>query len=59
MPISKLIYSENENQFLKNIGFRIQFECKKANLSQEQSATLKARLFMVYLLFQFIVLQRL
>lgn len=38
MPISKLSYSDEENQFLKNIGFKIQFERKKANLSQEQLA---------------------
>jgi len=38
MPISKKTYSEDEKQFLKNIGFKIQFFRKKANLSQYQLA---------------------
>ena len=31
-------YAEDEARFLKNIGFRIQFFRKKADLSQEQLA---------------------
>jgi len=38
MPISKLTYTEEENQFLKNIGFKIQFLRKKKGMSQYQLA---------------------
>lgn len=31
-------YAEDEAQFLKNIGYRVQFFRKKADLSQEQLA---------------------
>lgn len=35
---TKKCYTEDEAQFLKNIGFRIQFFRKKAGLSQEELA---------------------
>ena len=38
MPISKKTYTENEKQFLKNIGFKIQFLRKKAGMSQNELA---------------------
>jgi transcriptional regulator with XRE-family HTH domain len=38
MPISKKTYSEEENQFLKNIGFKIQFLRKKAGMNQFELA---------------------
>ena len=38
MPISKKTYTEDENQFLRNIGFKIQFLRKKAGLSQLELA---------------------
>ena len=38
MPISRKTYSEEENQFLKNIGFKIQFLRKKQGLSQPELA---------------------
>ena len=38
MPISRKTYSEEENQFLKNIGFKIQFLRKKAGMSQLELA---------------------
>ena len=36
MPINKKSYTEDENQFLKNIGFRVQFIRKKRGLSQQE-----------------------
>ena len=38
MPISKKTYSEDEKQFLKNIGFKVQFFRRKAGLSQYELA---------------------
>ena len=38
MPISRKTYSEEENQFLKNIGYKIQFLRKKAGMSQLELA---------------------
>lgn len=38
MPISKKTYSQDENQFLKNIGFKVQFLRKKCGLSQLELA---------------------
>jgi len=38
MPIARKTYSEEEREFVKNIGFRIQFFRKKARLSQYQLA---------------------
>lgn len=38
MPIKSSTYSEAENQFLKNIGFKIQFLRKKKGLSQNELA---------------------
>lgn len=38
MPISKKDYSVEENQLLKNIGFKIQFLRKKHGLSQMELA---------------------
>ena len=38
MPISRKTYTEEEKQFLKNIGFKIQFLRKKAGMSQLQLA---------------------
>ena len=38
MPISKMTYTEDEKQFLKNIGFKIQFFRKKRGLSQFELA---------------------
>ena len=38
MPISRKTYTEEENQFLKNIGFKIQFLRKKRGLSQFELA---------------------
>jgi transcriptional regulator with XRE-family HTH domain len=38
MPISKKTYTEEENQFLKNIGFKIQFFRKKSGMSQLELA---------------------
>ncbi|MCL2217523.1 MAG: helix-turn-helix domain-containing protein [Defluviitaleaceae bacterium] len=38
MPISRKTYTEEENQFLKNIGFKIQFLRKKAGMSQLELA---------------------
>ena len=38
MPISKKTYTEKENQFLKNIGFKIQFLRKKQGMSQYELA---------------------
>lgn len=38
MPISKKTYSDEEKQFLKNIGFKIQFLRKKAGMSQLELA---------------------
>jgi transcriptional regulator with XRE-family HTH domain len=38
MPISKKTYTEKEKQFLKNIGFKIQFLRKKAGMSQNELA---------------------
>ena len=35
---TKKCYTADESQFLKNIGFRIQFFRKKAGLSQEELA---------------------
>ncbi len=37
-PINRKSYSEDENQFLKNIGFKIQFFRKKRGLSQNELA---------------------
>jgi len=38
MPIDKTIRTEEENQFLRNIGFRIQYLRKKCGLSQQELA---------------------
>ena len=38
MPISRKSYTEEENQFLKNIGFKIQFLRKKQGMSQNELA---------------------
>ena len=38
MPISRKTYSGEENQFLKNIGFKVQFLRKKLGLSQLELA---------------------
>jgi transcriptional regulator with XRE-family HTH domain len=38
MPISRKTYTEEENQFLKNIGFKIQFIRKKRGMSQFELA---------------------
>ena len=38
MPISKKTYTDKENQFLKNIGFKIQFLRKKRGMSQLELA---------------------
>lgn len=38
MPIPRKTYSAEENQFLKNIGFKIQFLRKKNDMSQFQLA---------------------
>lgn len=37
-PINRKLYSEDENQFLKNIGFKIQFFRKQRGLSQNELA---------------------
>lgn len=37
-PISSKSYSKEENQFLKNIGFKIQFLRKQRGLSQSELA---------------------
>ena len=37
-PINRKSYSEDENQFLKNIGFKIQFFRKQRGLSQNELA---------------------
>jgi len=37
-PISSKSYSKDENQFLKNIGFKIQFLRKQRGLSQSELA---------------------
>ena len=34
--MARSIYTEQEAQFLKNIGYRVQFFRKKAGLSQEE-----------------------
>lgn len=36
--MARSIYTEQEAQFLKNIGYRVQFFRKKAGLSQEELA---------------------
>ena len=38
MPISKKTYTIKENQFLKNIGFKVQFLRKKRGMSQLELA---------------------
>jgi len=38
MPISRKTYTEEENQFLKNIGFKVQFLRKKCGMSQLELA---------------------
>jgi len=38
LPISKKTYTEEEEQFLKNIGFKIQFLRKKLGISQLELA---------------------
>jgi len=38
MPISRKTYTEEEIQFLKNIGFKIQFLRKKRGMSQLELA---------------------
>ena len=38
MPISRKTYTDKENQFLKNIGFKVQFLRKKRGLSQLELA---------------------
>ena len=38
MPISRKTYTEEENQFLENIDFKIQFLRKKAGMSQLELA---------------------
>lgn len=40
MRISKKTYTEDEQQFMKNIGFRIQFLRKKKGISQMELAEL-------------------
>lgn len=43
MPISRKEYSKNEQQFLKNIGFKVQFLRKQKGFSQMELAE-RARL---------------
>ncbi|MCL2494355.1 MAG: helix-turn-helix transcriptional regulator [Oscillospiraceae bacterium] len=38
MPINRKTYTEEENQFVKNIGFKIQFLRKKRGMSQFELA---------------------
>lgn len=38
MPISRKTYTEDENQFLRNIGFKVQFLRKKCGMSQLELA---------------------
>ena len=38
MPISRKDYTEDEQAFIKNVGYRIQFFRKRAGLSQAQLA---------------------
>ena len=38
MPISRKTYTTKENQFLKNIGFKVQFLRKKRGMSQLELA---------------------
>ena len=38
MPISKKTYTEDESQFMKNIGFKTQFLRKKQGMSQLELA---------------------
>jgi DNA-binding XRE family transcriptional regulator len=38
MPISRKTYTDEEKQFLKNIGFKIQFLRKKVEMSQNELA---------------------
>jgi len=38
MPISKATYTDEETQFLKNIGFKVQFFRKKLGMSQFELA---------------------
>jgi len=38
MPLNRKTYSEDEKQFLKNIGFKIQFLRKKRGMSQPELA---------------------
>jgi len=38
VPISRKTYTEAENQFLKNIGFKVQFFRKKRGMSQLELA---------------------
>lgn len=38
MPIARKTYSEDEKEFIRNIGFKIQFFRKKAGYSQYQLA---------------------
>ncbi|UQZ88173.1 XRE family transcriptional regulator [Deltaproteobacteria bacterium Smac51] len=40
MPIAKRTYTEEEKEFVRNIGFRIQYFRKKAGLTQFQLAEL-------------------
>ena len=38
MPANRKIYTEEENQFMKNIGFKVQFLRKKKGISQPELA---------------------
>jgi len=38
MPLSRKTYTAEENQFLKNIGFKVQFLRKKQDMSQLELA---------------------
>ncbi|OPY62224.1 MAG: anaerobic benzoate catabolism transcriptional regulator [Pelotomaculum sp. PtaU1.Bin065] len=38
MPLNKNLYTKDENPFLKNIGFKIQFFRKQKGLSQNELA---------------------
>lgn len=38
MPISRKTYTKDEQEFIRNVGFKIQFYRKKSGLSQTQLA---------------------